>query len=90
MLRAELFPPVGEGPHPGVVVLHESFGLNDDMRRIARRFADAGYAALAPDLYSHGSRMPTPMAVGYDEAAARDGWERMLSFFDQHVRGSPP
>jgi dienelactone hydrolase len=26
------------------------------------------------------------MAVGYDEAAARDGWERMLSFFDEHVR----
>ncbi len=56
-LRAELFAPVGEGPHPGVVVLHESFGLNDDMRGIARRFAGAGYAALAPDLYSHGSRI---------------------------------
>ena len=56
-LRAEFFPPVGEGVHPGVVVLHESFGLNDDIRRIARRFADAGYAALTPDLYSHGSRI---------------------------------
>jgi len=57
ILRAELFLPAGDGPHPGVVVLHESFGLNDDMRRIATRFADAGYAALAPDLYSHGSRI---------------------------------
>lgn len=38
-------------------MLHESFGLNDDIRRIARRFADAGYAALTPDLYSHGSRI---------------------------------
>jgi carboxymethylenebutenolidase len=56
-LRAELFLPDGEGPHPGVVVLHESFGLNDDIRRIARRFAQAGYAALAPDLYSHGTRI---------------------------------
>jgi carboxymethylenebutenolidase len=56
-LRGELFVPAGEGPHPGVVVLHESFGLNDDIRRIARRFADAGYAALAPDLYSHGTRI---------------------------------
>jgi carboxymethylenebutenolidase len=56
-LRAELFLPTGEGPHAGVVVLHESFGLNDDIRRIARRFADAGYAALAPDLYSHGTRI---------------------------------
>jgi carboxymethylenebutenolidase len=56
-LRAEMFLPAGEGPHPGVVVLHESFGLNDDMRRIAGRFAEAGYAALAPDLYSHGKRI---------------------------------
>jgi carboxymethylenebutenolidase len=56
-LRAEFFAPRGEGPHPGVVVLHESFGLNDDIRRIAHRFARAGYAALTPDLYSHGSRI---------------------------------
>jgi carboxymethylenebutenolidase len=39
-----------------VVVLHEAFGLNDDIRRIAHRFAENGYVALAPDLYSHGSR----------------------------------
>jgi carboxymethylenebutenolidase len=56
-LDAELFLPAGPGPHPGVLVLHESFGLNDDIRRIARRFADGGYAALAPDLYSHGRRI---------------------------------
>jgi carboxymethylenebutenolidase len=56
-LRAELFAAAGQGPHPGVVVLHESFGLNDDIRRIAARFAAAGYVALAPDLYSHGRRL---------------------------------
>lgn len=47
----------GAGPHPGVLVLHESFGLNDDMRRIAARFAQEGYAALLPNLFSHGSRI---------------------------------
>lgn len=37
-------------PRPaGVIVLHEAFGLNDDMRRIAWRFAAAGYPTLAPD-----------------------------------------
>jgi carboxymethylenebutenolidase len=56
-LRAELFLPDGKGPYPGVVVLHESFGLNDDIRRIAARFAQAGYAAIAPNLYSHGTRI---------------------------------
>jgi carboxymethylenebutenolidase len=56
-VRCELFAAAGAGPHPGVVVLHESFGLNDDIRRIAGRFAEAGYTALAPDLYSHGRRI---------------------------------
>jgi carboxymethylenebutenolidase len=57
-LRAELFiPSGGSGPFPGVLVLHESFGLNGDIRRIAGRFADAGYVAIAPDLYSHGARL---------------------------------
>jgi hypothetical protein len=32
--------------------------------------------------------VPTPMAVGYDEAATEDGWPRMLAFFEEHV-GAP-
>ena len=36
-------PPVGDGPWPGVVVLHESFGLNYDIRQQADRLAAAGY-----------------------------------------------
>lgn len=40
-------------PLPGIVVIQEVFGLNDDIRDIARKFAREGYAVLAPDLY-HG------------------------------------
>src|SRR5215212_2601614 len=50
-------PPVGAGPWPGVVVLHESFGLNDDIRQQADRLAAAGYLAVAPDLFSDGGRL---------------------------------
>jgi carboxymethylenebutenolidase len=57
VLRAELFAPDTTGPLPGVLVLHESFGLNDDIRRIARRFVGAGYVAMTPSLYSHGWRI---------------------------------
>ena len=35
----------------GVLVLHEAFGLNGDIRRIAERFADQGYVAVAPALF---------------------------------------
>jgi carboxymethylenebutenolidase len=41
----------GTGPWPGVVIIHEIFGLNDDIRRKADEFAAHGYLGLAPDLY---------------------------------------
>jgi carboxymethylenebutenolidase len=55
-LPAHLALPETPGPFAGVVVLHESFGLNDDIRRITQRFARAGYAAVAPDLYGAGAK----------------------------------
>jgi carboxymethylenebutenolidase len=48
--------PDGSGPHPGVVVIHEAFGLNDNIKDITRRFAEAGYVALAVDLFSDRNR----------------------------------
>jgi len=53
-VAAYLALPAGDGPWPGVVVLHEVFGLNEDIRQQADRFAAAGYLALAPDLFSPG------------------------------------
>src|SRR5258708_31826014 len=50
-MRAAIAMPADAGKHPGVIVIHEIFGLNDDIRRITGKVADLGYAALAPDLY---------------------------------------
>src|SRR5207253_2685979 len=44
--------PAGDRPRPALMVIHEAFGLNDDIRSIARRFAEEGYVALAVDLFS--------------------------------------
>ncbi len=51
---AALALPAAEEPRPGVLVLHELWGLNDDIRAIARRLAGEGYVALAPELYGPG------------------------------------
>jgi carboxymethylenebutenolidase len=48
--------PDRQGPHPGVVVIHEAYGLNDNIQDITRRFAEAGYVALAVDLFTDRTR----------------------------------
>ncbi len=40
-----------EGPRPGVMVVHEWWGLNAYARLRARMLAEAGYAAFTPDMY---------------------------------------
>lgn len=50
-LPAYLAQPEGKGPFPAVLVIFEAFGLNENIKDLTRRFAEAGYVALAPDLY---------------------------------------
>jgi carboxymethylenebutenolidase len=48
-MRGYLVQPHGEGPFPSVLVMHENRGLNPYIKDVARRFAVAGFLALAPD-----------------------------------------
>lgn len=50
------------GPLPGVVLIHEWWGLNDNLRSLARQLAGEGYLALAVDLYE-GESATTPDAA---------------------------
>ena len=43
--------PAGNDKAPGVVVIQEWWGLNDQIKGVADRFAALGYRALVPDLY---------------------------------------
>ncbi|HYL63818.1 MAG TPA: dienelactone hydrolase family protein [Candidatus Methylomirabilis sp.] len=43
--------PNGGGRHPGLVVIHEWWGLNEQIKDEAEKFAGEGYVALAVDLY---------------------------------------
>jgi carboxymethylenebutenolidase len=44
--------PQNKGKFPAVIVIHENRGLNEHTRDVARRFANEGFVALAPDLLS--------------------------------------
>ena len=50
-VQAVLYVPDGKGPFPGIVAIHEWWGLNDWVKEQASKLADQGYVTLAIDLY---------------------------------------
>jgi carboxymethylenebutenolidase len=49
--------PAGDGPHPGVVLGAEAYGVNDFIREVGHRLDGLGYAVAIPDYY--GGEGPT-------------------------------
>ena len=81
---ARLALPDGPGPHPGVMVLHELWGLTADIERICERLATAGYAALAAELYGPG---PRPLCIArairdLKQAQGEQGMGRAAAAFE--------
>jgi carboxymethylenebutenolidase len=72
---AEPANPVGA---PAVVVIQEWWGLNDQIRGVAQRFARAGFTALVPDLYRGQSTVEAEEAnhlmtgLNFGDAASQD------------------
>ncbi len=50
-MQAYVARPQGTGPHPGLMVFQEAFGVNAHIRDVAERFAAEGYVAVAPELF---------------------------------------
>jgi carboxymethylenebutenolidase len=63
-----------------------ALGVSHDIRT----YDDAGHSFFSQHEGWQGwlARLPSPMAVGPHATASADGWQRMLTFFDEHVRGA--
>jgi carboxymethylenebutenolidase len=76
VVKAWLAP--AEQPLAAVVVIQEWWGLNDQIRGVAQRFADAGFTALVPDLYRGKSTVEAEEAhhlmtgLNFGDAASQD------------------
>ena len=46
--------PAGKGKHPAVIVVNEIFGVHEWIKDVCRRFAKAGYVAVAPEYFFRG------------------------------------
>jgi carboxymethylenebutenolidase len=78
--------PDEDGPHPGVVVIHEAYGLDDHIKGVARRFAGSGFTALAVDLFGGRNRAVcmarymTGLLMGSTRGAGIDDLKTSLTF----------
>src|SRR5262249_39792189 len=72
--------PTNTGQEPGVLVIHESRGLDDHVRDVARRFAKAGYVALASDFLSRqgGTMKANPQATGLSNIRELAPWQGVV------------
>ncbi len=80
-----------EGKRPGVLVVHEWWGLNDYAKKRARQLAENGYIAFALDMYGEGKSTEHPQeagewssAVGANKAMARERFVAAHSLLAEH------
>lgn len=59
-------------PRGGIVVIQEIFGVNEHIRQVTDRFAEAGYTAIAPCFFDH---VETGVELGYNEEGYKHGRE---------------
>lgn len=82
---------------PGIVFVYEVFGLNDEMKRLARDIAAAGYVVMIPDLFSRGnwvacvrrlmSDLQRESGTGVDDLLAARDWLARQPFVDSNRMG---
>ena len=78
-------------PLPGVIVIHEWWGLNDNIKAMTRKLASEGYVALAVDLYG-GATADTPdkaralmAALVSDQDAARANLKQAYDYLTKYA-----
>jgi carboxymethylenebutenolidase len=61
-------PAKGAKPGPSVIMVHEWWGLNDNIKAVAQRYAGEGYTVLAVDLFGRSTTSPDTAMVQYQTA----------------------
>jgi len=85
-VRGVLYIPRAKVPRPGIIVIHEWWGLNTWVQESARRLAEQGYVALAIDLYRGEVATDAEMAHELMRAVPEDRAARDLQMAVEYLR----
>lgn len=88
-LQAYLAQPEGEGPFPAVLLVHEFFGINEDITQKADLLADQGYLVLAVDAYRGNTTRQVPRAVWLVVTTPQDEIRADIDAGFQYLAGLP-
>ncbi|MBN1833123.1 MAG: dienelactone hydrolase family protein [Deltaproteobacteria bacterium] len=93
-IRADLVTPKGDGKVPGVVVIHEIWGLNSHIEDVARRLGVEGFLALAPDALTPVGGTPEdpmkafPLVRELDNEANVKNYVAAVKFLQSHPKSN--
>lgn len=80
--------PVDDGNYPGVVMIHEWWGLNDNIKEMADKLASHGYVVLAVDLYEGNvattSEQARALITSYDSERGVENMNSATEFINQN------
>lgn len=87
-IKGYLSKPEGKDNAPGIIVIHEWWGLNDNIRMMTDKLAGEGYAALAVDLYNgkvaESSNSAGTYARSVDDEEALDNLTQAYGYLNEN------
>ena len=93
VITSYLAMPAGDGPHPAVLMIHEWWGLNQDITILANALAQEGYVVLAADAYRGELATTVPQALSLTRSTPveqiRGDLDAALDFLKNHPMVEP-
>ena len=82
--------PIDQGSFPGIIIIHEWWGLNDNIKEMAKKLASHGYVVLAVDLYNGQvgttSEQARALITSFDQKSGIENMNSAVTYLQDNYR----